>query len=473
MRIGVNLRPFRPEIMGGMGDCFRELIQELLQTDHTFFFFLAPWNFDSIEFEKGRYTKILIDENPRRAPWHRIIKAASTRARKAAEKLTGRPGHPSDLRDWHAHPASRLNLDLWFCPFTALEPRPVPLPSVVTIPDVQHEAYPQFFTEAELNLRRNYFPATCSLSSAILTLSEFSKKEIVDHYGVPASKVHVVYTGVSPRFFAKDAGDASIRAKYDLPEKYLYFPANAWPHKNHQLLLIALRVLAATGRTAPPLVLSGAPLEAASELLQFARHLGVEVHHLGYLPYLDIPAIYRGARLLVFPSLFEGFGMPVIEAMAAGTPVAAANVTSLPEVAGDAAVLFNPRKPDEIADAIDHLWNDEEFRVEMIRRGREQACRFTWTECARRTLAGFDAAVRSESQRDVQPFSHSGVDVGQLDGKRPGHLSGSCRCPKVTGGRRVSIRRLPSETPVSGCPGWLPYPASGAANSRRTFSVHA
>jgi len=400
-----------------MGDCFRELIQELLKTEHTFFFFMAPWNVNSLDFAKGRCEKILVEEDSHSTIGRALFGERVRKALKAVDRfsvrrlprLHGRLASGDRHGDWRAHPASKFDLDLWFCPFTALEPRPVPLPSVVTIPDVQHEAYPQFFPEAELRLRRTYFPATCSMSSAILTLSEFSKKDIVDRYGVAPDRVHVVYTGVSPRFFTPDLGDAAVRAKYNLPERYLYYPANAWPHKNHSLLLIALRVLAATGRQVPPLVLSGAPLETASDLVRFADHLGVQVRHLGYLPYLDIPAIYRGARLLVFPSLFEGFGMPVIEAMAAGVPVAAASVTSLPEVIGDAGILFNPRKPDEIADAIDRLWNDEKLRTEMIRRGREQACRFSWAECARRTLEAFDEAVRVQNPATPACVSAQGL----------------------------------------------------------------
>lgn len=393
MRIGVNLRPFRPEIMGGQGDYFRELMGRLAESGHRFHLFTAPWNHDFLDVRGPNCRKVLVPEG---ASPPGLLGRVRARLGKVRRKLTG------PYAEWEAHPASRLQLDAWFCPFSALEPRPVPLPSVVTIPDAQHESYPEFFPESELSHRRAYFPATCLMSSVIITVSQFSKQDLIRLYQTPADKVCVIHHGVSSRFFQCDPGDAEVRAIYRLPDSYLYYPANIWQHKNHQLLLIALRRLKASGQRIPPLVLSGAPLDSVAELTLLARQLDVNCVYLGYTPAEHVPAIYRGALMLVFPSLFEGFGMPVLEAMAAGVPVAASNATSVPEVAGDAALLFDPRRPDEIAGVINRLLTDQALRERLVRRGIERARLFTWDRAAGETVAVFESVVRGHSSVQVE-----------------------------------------------------------------------
>lgn len=398
MRIGVNLLPLRPGVMGGLEQYFRHTIRELLQSRHEFVFFMAPWNFGAVEFPSANASTVLVPEPGPPTLWNRF----KNRWRRGNWGLSLRglsPISPISVEeeaflDWKLHPASGYDFDLWFCPFISLEPRPLPIPSVVTIPDLLHESYPEFFEEAELGHRRRSYRPTCEMATEVITISDFSKQQICSAYAIAPYKVHVTHLAVPPNFCSTRSSPQEVRAKYSLPERYIYYPANDWPHKNHDMLLIALRLLAVEGEKAPAAVFSGARVEPGSRLPQLAGQLGVEAVHLGYLPGSDVPALYQGAEMVVFPSLFEGFGMPLLEAMAAGTPVAASQTTSIPEVAADAALYFDPRRPEEIAAAVKQLTRDRDLRSRLIERGRKRAAEFSWKSSAEKTLEVFEQAVR-------------------------------------------------------------------------------
>ena len=185
-------------------------------------------------------------------------------------------------------------------------------------------------------------------------------------------------------------GSEHVRERYRLPPRYVFYPANTWHHKNHARLIDALaRYRAATGETLP-LVLTGIGREGeralAAELDRTA--LGDSVRVLGFVPSADLPALYAGAACLVFPSLFEGFGMPLVEAMLVGCPIAASRTTSIPEVVADAAVLFDPQDAADIARAIAAIVRHPAVAAELVRRGRAR----------RRTLLAVDDG-RSDARR--------------------------------------------------------------------------
>ena len=218
----------------------------------------------------------------------------------------------------------------------------------------------------------------------MIAISQATKDDLVAHYGVPKEKIPVVYHGVEPRF--RPTPDPAVPARYGLPSRYFLYLGTLQPRKNLERLLQAYAQLSGD---VPALVLAGAKgwyFERIAAAIA-ALGLGERVFLPGYVPDEDVPALLTGALALVFPSLYEGFGLPVLEAMACGTPVVTANTSSLPEVVGEAGLLVDPLRVDEIAAAMQRLLADEALRAELSRRGLERAGLFSWDRCARETLA--------------------------------------------------------------------------------------
>jgi glycosyltransferase involved in cell wall biosynthesis len=398
MRIGVNLIPLRSGQMGGHEFYVRRLMKQLLMCDrrNQYFLFTAWWNDDSIDLPHGRFQKIVAvpKEEPGEtipSAWNRWL---ARYPRLGALPLLHRwvAGPSPDLHAW----VRRLGLDLWFCPITNLDPRHLPIPTVVTIADIQQEYYPEFFTRAELQARALMFGPSCQEATAVIAVSEFSKRCMIEQYGLVPEKVHSVYEAGVQRI--EDPANLptveELRRKYHLPGCYAFYPANMWPHKNHRVLLLALHRLRQGYGMTLSLVLTGDDLGQWGELEAVARHfhLHEDIHYLGYVPADALPGLYRGAAMLLCPSLFEGFGIPLVEAMTLGCPIAAANTTSIPEVVGDAALLFDPRQPDSIATACFQLLTDDDLRQALIARGRERARHFSWERVADETLLVFEWA---------------------------------------------------------------------------------
>jgi glycosyltransferase involved in cell wall biosynthesis len=395
MRIGVNLIPLRPGRMGGHEFYVRSLLHYLLahNTRDQYFLFTAWWNDDSLHFPPGRYRKILAirGQDPEYAGPNgsnrRVARLFNPQTLPLVRHRTARPS--LDLHAW----VRRLRLDLWFCPMTNLEPRQLPIPTVITIPDIQQEYYPEFFTRAELRERALMYRPSCQEATAVITVSHFSKAGMIEKYSLPPEKLHCIYEAAVERAYEPSSLPTveEVRRKYQLPATYAFYPANMWPHKNHQMLILALHRLRQLYGMALSLVLTGDDLGQWAELEALARHfqLQAQVHYLGYVAAEDLPVLYRSAALLVFPSLFEGFGIPLVEAMALGCPIAAAKTASIPEVVGDAALLFDPRSPDAVANAIYGVLADDDLRQALVVRGREQAARFSWQQAAAETRQVF------------------------------------------------------------------------------------
>lgn len=259
-------------------------------------------------------------------------------------------------------------------PFTVpvLRPRG---PQVVMLHDVAHHDVPEHFGVAERRFRALAYDRAARRAAAVVTPSEHARRRIGEVLGVEA---HVVPHGLDHERFRVADGEAPPEG---LPERYVVYPANLWPHKNHERLV---RALARTRDDGLHLVLTGRP-----DPLRVAGLVGPRVHHLGRVSDDELPRILRGARALVMPSLYEGFGAPVLEAMACGVPVACSDRGALPEVAGDAAVLFDPLDEAAITAAIDVVTTDEEARAARRARGLEHVRGRTWAACAEAHLAVF------------------------------------------------------------------------------------
>jgi glycosyltransferase involved in cell wall biosynthesis len=217
----------------------------------------------------------------------------------------------------------------------------------------------------------------------VITVSEHARGQIVWRLGIAPEHVAAIHAGIDhARFTPTGPAEAPTERPFVL------YPANLWPHKNHERLIAALSRVQGVA-----LVLTGAPSPRLAALENQTRREGVELIHLGYVD--DLAPLYRGARAVVFPSLAEGWGAPVIEAMACGCPVATSTEASLEEVVGDAALAFDPSEPDAIAGAIDRITQDEGLRAQLREAGLERAKAFTWERSAQAHVETWEAAARS------------------------------------------------------------------------------
>jgi glycosyltransferase involved in cell wall biosynthesis len=258
-------------------------------------------------------------------------------------------------------------------------PRPV-----LTIHDLQYLDYPEYLRRTKLRYLRSMVPRSAESARLILTPSEYTRRTVIERLNIDPSIVIVVPHGISPRE-GRDGHDPSedVRTKYDLTERFFVYPAITYPHKNHLVLIDAFARL---NKMHPDvtLVLTGAKGSMETRIAEEVRKLGIEksVRRLGYVPMTDLDALYHQATALTFPSRFEGFGAPVLEAMSRMCPVIAADATALPEVVRDAGRLVSPDNLDEWCQTMSELLEDEEARTSLAKAGLERSREFTWDRSA-------------------------------------------------------------------------------------------
>lgn len=260
-------------------------------------------------------------------------------------------------------------------------------PTIMTIHDLNHLKFPEYYTKFHKHYYNYIVKSSALKAKKILTVSEFSKKEIVNWLNCESEKVVVTYNGVDENFkVIKDNGKlVNIREKYELPQKFVLYIGNLKPHKNISNLIKAIKNI----NQEIILVINGKVNEILDKIIE-ENHLEREIKFIGYVDDDDLPALYNLAELFVYPSLYEGFGLPPLEAMACGCPVITSNTSSLPEVVGDAGILVNPYDVDEIAKAIDLILSNENLRNELKEKGLEQAKNFSWRKTAEGTLKVYE-----------------------------------------------------------------------------------
>ena len=275
--------------------------------------------------------------------------------------------------------------DALFVPAHVLPPVR-PRRTVVTVHDLGYLYHPEAHTRfarwyLDLSTRWNARVAT-----QVIADSEATRRDLIRFYHTPATKIVVVYPGVGREFapVTDAAARRAARERYGLPEGYILYVGTLQPRKNLARLVQAFAMLC-QNTAAPDLVIAGKKGWLYDEIYRQVSVLGLErrVHFPGYVAQDDLPALLSGARCFALPSLYEGFGLPVLEAMACGTPVVCSNVSALPEVAGDAALLVDPTDTAALAEALRVAALDEGRRQRLIAAGRAQAARFSWERCAR------------------------------------------------------------------------------------------
>ncbi|HZT39219.1 MAG TPA: glycosyltransferase family 1 protein [Bryobacteraceae bacterium] len=279
--------------------------------------------------------------------------------------------------------------DLLHVQYTA--PLVASVPVVATVHDVSFLEHPEYFTKFRAVQLRITVKRTVRRAARILTPSEFSRRRIVNAYGVDESKVTVVPNGVSPVFRPVHAGAAAhwVRSRYNIPAPFVLTVGDLQPRKNHIRLIRAFEeLLRAYPHLPHHLVMVGKETWRAAGVRRAAARSAVadRLHFTGWVPDEDLRYFYGACDLFVFPSLYEGFGIPIVEAMACARAVACSNTSAMPEVANAAAILFDPESVAEIARAMRDLILDAELRRRMERRGARRAALFSWSRAAQKTL---------------------------------------------------------------------------------------
>ncbi len=287
--------------------------------------------------------------------------------------------------------------DVFFSP-THYAPRWSPIPTVISIMDLSYIHFPQMFKKSDLYQLKNWTAYSVRKAKRIFTISQASKDDIIKEYGIEPGRVIVTYPGIkmkTPHFAPSASLRASrgkqnsnmdkLRKKYGIEGEYILFVGTLQPRKN---IVRLIEAFSCVSKNDIQLVIVGKKGWLYEEILQAPKKFGVEnkVKFLDFVPDEDLSALYQNALCFVLPSLYEGFGLPVLEAMANGCPVITSNVSSLPEAGGDAALYVDPENVDDIVKNLQLIINNAELRKKMIEKGYKQVKKFSWEKTARETL---------------------------------------------------------------------------------------
>lgn len=307
------------------------------------------------------------------------------------------------------HPIPRLAADLtragrrWRADLLHVQyvrPPASDVPVVTTVHDISFEHFPRLFRPATLARLRTLVPWSARRSAAVITVSEFSRRDLLERYHLDPASVFVTPEAAEPHFRPVSAADAALVTRsLGLPERFILSVCDLQPRKNLPRLFMAYDLLLQRGVDVPDLAVVGKRAWLDGEILGTVarRRLERRIHFTGFVPGEALPSLYSSAEAFVYPSLFEGFGLPILEAFACGAPTVTSNTSSMPEVAGDAALLVNPESVEELAGAIERALGDTELRAALVERGQARAAEFSWERTAARTVEAYAHALSRTS----------------------------------------------------------------------------
>lgn len=375
MKIAIDVTPILP---GGTNGGAKQVVMELLRgfgqraTSEEFMLLTAYHNHDFFYEAEGRRMEIIcVSKMPSgkshlmRRIFNKVKKSFSAGAKQNILRRNG--------------------VSVLFCPMTAPTYYEYGISTVSTAYDLQHLYYPSFFSRQELKNRSAFYSRVKKRVDYVICISSFTRESVIEKLNIPAERTFTIPICVHSRLtIPSDNLAESVLRGFDLSNRtYCFYPANLWPHKNHKMLLVAYNMFT---RRYPEynlhLVLTGEKIGDNRTFEDAIIQMGLEksVHFLGYLSEDELSAIWRGSHFLIFPSLFEGFGIPLVEAMMYGKPILASSVTSIPEVAGDAALYFDPMKPEEIVHAMHRIMKEKELYGNLVEEGRKRLKYFDYNK---------------------------------------------------------------------------------------------
>jgi glycosyltransferase involved in cell wall biosynthesis len=294
------------------------------------------------------------------------------------------------------------NLDVMHTTYTA--PLWTRCPVVLTVHDISYVAHPEWFSRRDLRVLSATVPLSIGKAERVITVSEVCRQQIIEHYRVPNEKVVSIPNAAGPGGIPlsdETAREQLASLGLDAKRPYILAVGNLQPRKNLVRLIEAFRNIVATGLDVD-LVVAGPQHFRAEEVLRAGRDRGSRIRFPGYVTDLQLAACYSRASVFAFPSLFEGFGIPALEAMSHGTPVVCSRAGALPEVCGDAALYFDPLDVDSISDALQRALTDDSLRANLVAAGRARERAFTWRRAAEQTLDVYRQAAGQRSLRETR-----------------------------------------------------------------------
>lgn len=367
-RVAINLLWMVPGVVGGSETYTARLLHGLAE---------RPSDLDYTLFALPQFAAA----HPELARTFRTVYAPMRGQLKPARVVAGEAG-------WMALRCRRMGIDLvhhagGVIPFIR------PARPVLTIHDLQYLYYPEYFSRTKLSYLRIVMPRSAEAARLILTPSEFTRRTVIERLNIDPTIVRVIPHGISPKEDADTPTD--IRERYEIPGAFFLYPAALYPHKNHLVLVEAFARLLET-HPDTTLVLTGAKgsmqwgtaKSMDVPLGEEIRKLGIRerVRSLGFVPAADLESLYRNATALTYPSRFEGFGAPILEAMARGCPVIAADATAIPEIVEDAGILVSPDNPEQWFAAMSEVLENDETRERLTKAGMVRAAEYTWARSA-------------------------------------------------------------------------------------------
>jgi glycosyltransferase involved in cell wall biosynthesis len=400
--IAVDMTPVFPDGRNGGAKIFAlELLKSLREigSGDRYLILTASWNHQELSVLDSTNTARLCVLKQQDSPSHRFGSWLNVKWLRKLKKIyvIFRERFPKELSN--RLKLSTLGVDLLFCPFTAPTYAQPGIPVVSVIFDLQHLAYPYFFYPDAISTRQQFLDDVKRKADHIICISEGVRQSVLDNFDVDPQKTHVVPISVHSRFPKLELQEVEVELKVlgIGSNPYMFYPANFWPHKNHAMLLTAYGMfLSRNTNSKIELVFTGTIQDKERELRADATRMGLgdRVHFLGYLGTNQLAAVWQGCEFLIFPSLYEGFGIPLLEAMYYGKPILCSNVTSIPEIAQDAALYFDPRDPRDIVRCLETIADDPGIKEDLIYQGLSRVSAFDPVDITKKYTEIFDSAIK-------------------------------------------------------------------------------
>ncbi len=373
MKIGWNVSVLKKQL-SGVGNYIEKILKQVkklgLSNKIVLFGSNNNYNYKSLNFENLiLYNKIISKKKLLRVIWEQIFL-------------------PLKLR--------QLDVDILHCPAHVI-PIFSKQKSILTIHDLAFKLFPKTFKWQNRIYLNFIVPLSIKRADKIIAVSNNTKNDIVKEYNVNPNKINVIYNGLDEKFkiLKEDTVINKLKAKYELPQNFILYLGTLEPRKNLKNLIKAFDNLEESNKK---LVIAGGKGWLYKDIFSLVREKKLEndIIFTGYVDKEDIVPLYNAATLFVYPSLYEGFGLPPLEAMACGTPVITSNVSSLPEVVGDAAITVDPKNINELSEAISNVLSNEDLQNEIIQRGIERAKLFTWENAAIETVKVYEEVLEQK-----------------------------------------------------------------------------